>query len=340
MKLNFINLVFTFCLFSILGYLLEVSFRSIRDRRFVNPGLLKGPYLMLYGAAGIILSGAVTLLHPVSWIVKVPVYFFITTGLELGSGFLAQRLFHATLWDYSDQRFNYKGHICLKFSLIWICLAFVFEYALYPVYLHLFMHIPPRLIQMSGLTVFTVMFLDFLVTSFHRLLRFSPEQTARFREEFDVLARPLLNDPRVSALARYPHHRGKTRLDHVKEVAYISFLIGKRFSLDCRSIVIGGLLHDLFYYDWLHEGPRLHGFRHHTIALNNARKVTELSDRAADIIKKHMWPLTVIPPRYPESLAVSLVDTFCSTRDYFSTRSITPREAPLKGENKIEQHGK
>ena len=36
----------------------------------------------------------------------------------------------------------------------------------------------------------------------------------------------------------------------------------------------------------------------------------------ADIIKKHMWPLTIIPPRYMESLIVSLVDTYCSAMDY------------------------
>jgi len=76
------------------------------------------------------------------------------------------------------------------------------------------------------------------------------------------------------------------------------------------------LLHDLFFYDWLREGPRLHGFRHPNICLKNARKITSLSRKEEDIIKKHMWPLTIIPPFYKESFIVSLVDTFCSTRDY------------------------
>jgi uncharacterized protein len=109
-------------------------------------------------------------------------------------------------------------------------------------------------------------------------------------------------------------------LEHVKEVAYLSFLWGKRLSLDSEAIVRGALLHDLFYYDWLHEGPRLHGFRHHNIALKNARQITSLTEKEADIIKKHMWPLTIVPPRYRESLVVSLVDTFCSARDYLSVK--------------------
>ena len=142
--------------------------------------------------------------------------------------------------------------------------------------------------------------------------------------EFLQTAAPLLENPTVQALSRYNHHRGKTRLEHVQEVAWTSFLIGKRFSkrisLDSRAIIRGALLHDLFFYDWLHEGPRLHGLRHHNIALKNARKIISLSKIEEDIIKKHMWPLTVIPPIYPESFLVAMVDTYCSSKDYIVCR--------------------
>ena len=138
--------------------------------------------------------------------------------------------------------------------------------------------------------------------------------------EFMDTADPLLENPVVKDLANYNHHMGKTRLEHVKEVAWISFVIGKKLSLDSRAIIRGGLLHDLFFYDWLREGPRFHGFRHHNIALKNARKITSLSKIEVDIIKKHMWPLTVIPPKYPESFLVSMVDTFCSAKDYINIK--------------------
>lgn len=39
------NMVFSFPFFSILGWTLEIAYRSPRAKRFVNPGLLKGPYL-------------------------------------------------------------------------------------------------------------------------------------------------------------------------------------------------------------------------------------------------------------------------------------------------------
>lgn len=41
MTADVVNFFFSFSFFSILGWMLEVSYRSVRDR-FVNPGLLRG----------------------------------------------------------------------------------------------------------------------------------------------------------------------------------------------------------------------------------------------------------------------------------------------------------
>jgi len=67
------------------------------------------------------------------------------------------------------------------------------------------------------------------------------------KSEFMDTANFLLENPVVKNLANYNHHMGKTRLEHVKEVAWISFFIGKKLSLDSRAIIRGGLLHDLFF---------------------------------------------------------------------------------------------
>jgi len=296
--------------------MLEIACRSLRDKRLVNPGLLKGPYLILYGTGALILMGAVSLLQESHLFTKALAYFAVTTGLELISGFIARYFFHASLWDYADQRFNYKGHICLKFSVYWLLLAFAFEYLIFPPYQGLLNQLSPVVKGIFAAVALSIMLVDFLTVSIRRFLGMTPEEKPVMETQFINTARPLIEHPGVARLSQHKHHRGKTRLEHVKEVAYLSFLWGKRFSLDCESIVRGAMLHDLFFYDWLREGPRLHGFRHHNIALKNARKITRLSRKEEDIIKKHMWPLTVVPPRYPESLVVSLVDTYCSAKDY------------------------
>ena len=74
-------------------------------------------------------------------------------------------------------------------------------------------------------------------------------------------------------------------------------------------------MHDLFYYDW-HEDDlshKLHGLRHPKFALNNAFYLCgTLTKREQDIIKRHMWPLTIIPPKYPESFVVTMMDKYCA----------------------------
>ena len=320
METDILNILFSVSFFSILGWMLEVSYRSVRDKRFVNPGLLKGPYLILYGTGALLLMVAVYLLDGSHVLTKALVYFIVTTGLELGSGLIGECFSQPRLWDYSDQRFSYRGHICLKFSIYWILLAFAFEYFLLPPYQRMLILFSPAFKGLfAGVTV-SVMFMDFLAVEIRHFLRLTPKEKTLLETQFIDTARPLLELPEVAKLSQYKHHRGKTRLEHVKEVACLSFLWGKRLSLNSEAIVRGALLHDLFYYDWLHEGPRLHGFRHHNIALKNARKITLLTEKEEDIIKKHMWPLTVVPPRYMESLVVSMVDTFCSARDYLSVK--------------------
>ena len=317
MRAEIVDMVFSFSLFSILGWLLEVAYRSLGRGRLVNPGLLKGPYLILYGTGALCLMEAASLLHGRGLAVKIPVYLALTTGLELLSAFLAQSLFERRLWDYSDEPFNYKGHVCLRFSLYWLLLALGLDYVVLPGYRTLLGAIPHGAKALFGWLVTGAMTVELLWAFVGRSLRVSPEERARFEE----IARPVLEIPEVARLNEFTHHRKKTRLEHVKEVAYISFICGRRLGLDCEAIVRGALLHDLFFYDWLHEGPRLHGLRHHNIALENARRITRLSPKEEDIIKKHMWPLTVVPPLYLESLVVSLADTFCSARDYLKRPS-------------------
>jgi uncharacterized protein len=315
-----------------MGWILEVSYRSLCAGRFINPGFLKGPYLILYGTGALMLMGCIFLFnfYDVNLVVKILTYFIAITGLELISGLIGTGLFNIRLWDYSDQFLHYKGHVCLKFSIYWVLLAFGFEYSFLPPYQNIFNSISPVFKNLSTAVLISIISIDFIGALFKNII--SPksfEEKKIIELEFINMARPLLENPQLKALSQFDHHRGKTRLEHVREVAYLSFQWGRRLSLDCNAIVRGALLHDLFYYDWLHEGPRFHGFRHHNIALKNAYKVTCLSKKEEDIIKKHMWPLTVVPPVYMESLIVSVIDTFCSARDYINFKGHKRTKKPI-----------
>lgn len=105
---------------------------------------------------------------------------------------------------------------------------------------------------------------------------------------------------------------------HAINVARYSLLINEKLGIKCnkRDLIRGALLHDYFLYDWHdkdHISPlRLHGFLHPGIALRNAEKEYRLSTKEKDIIRKHMWPLTIVPPKCREAWVVSMADKYCS----------------------------
>ncbi len=116
----------------------------------------------------------------------------------------------------------------------------------------------------------------------------------------------------------YIQHGSMSVMQHSINVAKCSLRIAKKLGIKCnkRDLIRGALLHDYFQYDWHsreHCGIRnLHGFYHPGIALRNAEKEYRLNGIQRDVIKKHMWPLTVVPPVCREAWIVTMADKYCS----------------------------
>ncbi|NBJ94642.1 putative ABC transporter permease [Parablautia muri] len=113
-----IQWLFFFYFYCFFGWIFESTYVAIKNRRFVNRGFMRGPFLPIYG------SGAIMML-----VVSMPFQenIFLTyvagclgaTALELVTGMTMEALFKVRYWDYSNQRFNYKGHICLSSTIAW-----------------------------------------------------------------------------------------------------------------------------------------------------------------------------------------------------------------------------
>ena len=117
-------------------------------------------------------------------------------------------------------------------------------------------------------------------------------------------------------MEKFTQHGDTSCLLHTIAVAYYSIKIAEFFGIKYkkRDLIRGALLHDYFLYDW-HEkdgGHRLHGFRHPAFALYNASKDFSLNRKERNIIARHMFPLTVLPPRCLEAWIVCFVDKYCA----------------------------
>ena len=150
------------------------------------------------------------------------------------------------------------------------------------------------------------------------------------RKEFHKLLKEYASDIIASENFRntrnYIQHGSMPVYRHCMDVADQSIKISKLLRVNCneRELIRGALLHDYFLYDW-HDKyrdnyQRLHGFYHPGIALKNAQKEYGLSDREKDIIKKHMWPLTIVPPACREAWIVTAADKYCSLLETLKLR--------------------
>ena len=141
-------------------------------------------------------------------------------------------------------------------------------------------------------------------------------------------------DTRLLSSKEFIQHGKTTVYAHSVQVAYESYRLAKEKNLnvDMERLIRGALLHDYFLYDWHNQltPHRLHGFFHPGVALKNACRDAKLSDVEKDIIKKHMFPLTPIPPSYLESWIVCWVDKKCSMRETFKRRSTYKNDTDAK----------
>lgn len=121
-----------FFFYCFIGWIWECMYVSIRQREWVNRGFLYGPFLPIYGFGAIIV---LWLTLPVrNYIPLIFLFGMIgATVLEYITGAVMERTFHVRYWDYSDQRFNIHGYICLFSSLGW---------GLFSVLLVRFLHLP------------------------------------------------------------------------------------------------------------------------------------------------------------------------------------------------------
>ena len=137
------------------------------------------------------------------------------------------------------------------------------------------------------------------------------------RVEFENVIGDIAKNEKVKEMKNYNHHSYTSCYRHSLHVSYYNYKICKKLGWDAKAGAKAGLLHDMFLYDW-HEhkteaGERMHGFEHPTKALKNARSCFDITEKEGDMIAKHMFPLTLTPPKYKETYIIVVTDKFCST---------------------------
>ena len=157
-----------FFIYGFLGWVSEVAFAAVEKGKFVNRGFLLGPICPIYGVGVVLVT---SLLNP---LLKYPVLEYvlcvvICSAVELLTGMILKALFHERFWDYSDQKFNIGGYICLTFSLLWGVVCMVILYLFHPMIFAVVKKVP-HIIGAVFLSVFAITIItDTSITVIHAL---------------------------------------------------------------------------------------------------------------------------------------------------------------------------
>lgn len=107
-----------FFIYAFLGWIAEVCFHAITRGEFANRGFLNGPLCPIYGVGVTLILLILREWAQKPWAVLL-IGIALPTLLELIGGWAMEKFFHNKWWDYSDRKLNFKGYICLEFSILW-----------------------------------------------------------------------------------------------------------------------------------------------------------------------------------------------------------------------------
>lgn len=125
METEIVKIVFYFFLYSFLGWAMESVYLSIGQRKIVNTGFLYGPFCPIYGFGAVVLYILLIPLHGKPLAIF-SVGFIVLSIWEYFVGYLLEKIFKTKYWDYSNNKFNINGRVCLLNSIYWGFLSVFF----------------------------------------------------------------------------------------------------------------------------------------------------------------------------------------------------------------------
>lgn len=185
MPQTFYEILWIFVIYAFIGWCAEVAFAALTRGVFVNRGFLNGPYCPIYGCGVLLVIVAMDPLKH-NLILLFIGSLLLTSVLEYITGFILEKVFHNQWWDYSDEPFNIKGYVCLRFSVMW-GLACIFIIRIIHPAIYGFIQWIPKKIGIVLLAVIAVCFvIDLIVTvstiiSFNKRLRLMDEIAAKLK---------------------------------------------------------------------------------------------------------------------------------------------------------------
>ena len=218
---------FFFVFYSLIGWICETVFCSIANKKFINRGFLNGPFCPVYGVGAVIILN-LPQRYQDDWVILFLFSVVATSIVEYITSFLLEKIFHLTLWDYSDKKWNINGRICLRNSVLFGILSLLLVYIIHPGIRHFFDLWPPVLRMVCGSVLCLYFVLDVIITA--RSLFWIHREAESRQMELDELKkiradyREVLRQKREKAKYKITHSRLIQAFPNMKSKQYMEAL--------------------------------------------------------------------------------------------------------------------
>ena len=162
--MEYISKIFIlFIIYSFLGWLVEVINCSIVEKKLVNRGFLISPICPIYGCGALLIT-LVLNNYKDDWFVVFCMAVILCGLLEYFTSWLMEKIFHARWWDYSKNKFNINGRICLETMVPFGILGLVIIYILNPFFYNILNLIPTNIAHIISIILLIILIIDMVVS--------------------------------------------------------------------------------------------------------------------------------------------------------------------------------
>ena len=155
---------YIFIIYSIIGWIMEVTIVSAQKKKITARGFLIGPWCPIYGFGALFITLLLKKYYEDPLVLFI-MSFLLGTILEYVTSYLMEKLFHARWWDYSDHRFHINGRVSLTTSLGFGTLGLILVYIFNPFFLKIIKNVPTLIFNIIMIIIFLI-FISDVITSY------------------------------------------------------------------------------------------------------------------------------------------------------------------------------
>lgn len=153
-----------FMIFSIVGWIGEMIFCKIINKKFINRGFLMGPYCPIYGC-GIVLLTLILNKYADDPFILFCASIVICAVVEYVASFLMESIFKLRWWDYSNIKFNINGRICLESVVPFGIIGVIVIIYINPFLISLLEKIPSPIFNILTVILVAIFTIDVIISS-------------------------------------------------------------------------------------------------------------------------------------------------------------------------------